>query len=218
MNAHLADQIATRDLPPLALRGAFNPRSVNLEARTVEVTWSTGAKVLRGFFDRFYEELSMDARHVRLERLNGGAPVLNTHDNYDLRGVLGVVVEGTAKTDGKRGLATVRFCQAEDDPEADQIFRKVTDGIIQNVSVGYRVNKFQKTDDVENKIPTYRAIDWEPFEISFVPVGADAGAGVRAHATGLATPCEFILPGTVRGLSDADRNRFLRLAHARTKE
>jgi hypothetical protein len=57
-----SDQIATRDLPPLALRAAFNPRSVNLEKRTVDVTWSTGAKVLRGYFDRFYEELSMDPR------------------------------------------------------------------------------------------------------------------------------------------------------------
>lgn len=215
MNAHLADQIASRDLPPLALRANFNARSVNLDKRTVDVTWSTGAKVLRGFFDRFWEELSMDARHVHLERLNGGAPLLNTHDNYDLRGILGVVVEGTAKTDGKRGTATVRFAKAEDDPEADQIFRKVQDGIIQNISVGYRVNKFQKTEEVENKIPTYRAIDWEPFEISFVPVGADAGAGIRAEHHRIVHPCEFVLPAASRGISDADRERFLRLAHAR---
>ena len=206
----------TRDLPPMTLRAAFNPRSVNLPKRTVELTWSTGAKVLRGYFDKFYEELSLDPKHVRLGRLNGGAPLLDAHNSYELRGVLGVVEGGTATVDGKQGKAVVRFAKAEDDPLADAIFRKVQDGIIQNVSVGYRVHKFEKIEDVEIKIPTYRAIDWEPYEVSLVPMGADAGAGVRGAAICELTTCEFVTSGLAASvLSDADRNRALFLARVR---
>ena len=35
--------------------------------------------------------LSLDPAHVDLSRLNGGAPLLNTHGAYDLEDVLGVV-------------------------------------------------------------------------------------------------------------------------------
>jgi HK97 family phage prohead protease len=187
-----ASQVVTRDLPPLTLRAAFNPTSIDVEKRTVELTWSTGAKVLRGFFEKFYEELSLDPKHVRLHRLNSGAPLLDSHQMFDgLRSVLGVVEPGTAKTDGKVGTAIVRFAKAEDDPEADKVFRKVQDGIIRNVSIGYNVRKFEKTEDVTDKIHTYRAVDWEPFEISLVAAGADAGAGVR-DIHGESLPCDFI--------------------------
>jgi HK97 family phage prohead protease len=209
--------VITRDIPPLSTRAAFAPRTINESARTVALTWSTGAKVLRGFFDPFYEELSLDPKHVRLGRLNGGAPLLEAHQGADLSSVLGVVVEGTARVNGTEGTATVRFARSEDDRRADEIFRKVKDGIITNVSVGYRVLKFEKTDDA--KIPTYRAIDWEPFELSLVPIGADAGAGVRsefAYRAGLErNDCLFIPAdggGLVNGITDAERN--LRLARA----
>lgn len=212
MNAHPADQVATRDLPPLALRAAFNPRSVNLEARTVDVIWSTGAKVLRGFFDRFWEELSMDPKHVRLARLDNSGGLLNSHNTYDLASRIGTIETGTVKiAKGGEGLATVRFSKRAD---VEPIFLDVKDGIIRDVSVGYRVYKFEKVEDVTEKIPTYRAIDWEPYEISLVAVGADPGAGVRSETPATLESCQFILPGSARGLSDADRNRFLRLARA----
>lgn len=203
-------QAITRDIPALNLRASFRPGSMNAEKRTVDVVWTTGAKVLRGFFDKFYEELSLNPKHVRLERLNGGAPLLNAHDDSSLTSVIGVVEPGSARLGKSEGIATVRFARAEDDPAADVIYRKVVDGIIQNVSVGYRVHTFEKTDNVENKIPTYRAVDWEPFEISFVPMGADAGAGARSTEAARVTPCAFITT-----LADADRLRRLRLAHAK---
>jgi HK97 family phage prohead protease len=171
---------STIAVPPLALRAEVVPSSLDEEARTVKVTWTTGARVLRGFYDRFWEELSLDPKHVRLDRLNSGAPLLNSHDSFDLRGVIGVVEPGSVALQKKKGTATVRFARAEDDPEADKIFRKVADKIITNVSVGYRIHKMEKVEDGDDKIPVYRAVDWEPHEISMVPIGADAGAGVRA--------------------------------------
>ena len=79
----------SREVPSLSLRASFSPDSVNEEARTVEVVWTKGARVLRGFFERYYEELSLDPKHVRMGRLEGGAPVLNAHRGRDLGDALG---------------------------------------------------------------------------------------------------------------------------------
>lgn len=188
----MPETVEKRNIPSLTLRALLAPDSVNLEARTVDVTWTTGAKVLRGYYDQFYEELSLDPKHVRLGRLNNGAPMLDAHNGYSLRGVIGVVVPGTAKLKGNSGTATVRFAKAEDDPNADQIFRKVVDGIIQNVSVGYNVYRYETVDEADKKIPTRRATDWEPFEISPVPMGADDGAGFRSSEGAPQHECEFV--------------------------
>lgn len=174
----------TRDLPPLSLRAAVRPETVDGEKRTAEMVWTTGARVLRGGFwqDPFWEELSTDPAHVRLERLNNGAPLLATHSQRDLAAVLGVVE--SARMEKGSGVAVVRFARAEDDPAADQAFRKVKDGILQNVSVGYRIHKMERVERGEPEKGTYdvmRAVDWEPYELSVVPVGADDGAGFRGQ-------------------------------------
>ena len=58
------------------------PESVDAERRTVELVWSTGAAVRRrdpSTGKRYDEVLSLEETHVDLSRLNGGAPLLNTH-------------------------------------------------------------------------------------------------------------------------------------------
>ena len=70
------------------------PDTVDEEARTIELVWSTGTAVRRRDFwtGKPYDEvLSLDPDHVDLSRLNGGAPLLNTHGAYDLGDVIGVV-------------------------------------------------------------------------------------------------------------------------------
>lgn len=186
-----AERNTTVDLPVLTRAVAVVPNSIDMERRTVDVVWTTGARVMRGYYDRYWEELSLDPKHVRLKRLNNGAPFLNTHDGSSAAGVIGVVEAGSASVDGKRGVATVRFAKAEDDEEADKIFRKIADGILQNISVGYATYKMEKVADGADKIPIYRAVDWEPHELSVVPAGADDGAGFRAASTDR-NPCVFV--------------------------
>ncbi len=175
----------TVDLPRLSRAATILPKTVNDEMRTVDVVWTTGARVLRGYFQQYWEQLSLDPKSVRMKRLNNGAPLLNAHQDYDASDVVGVVESGTAVLDGgKRGVATVRFARAEDDPEADAIYRKVKDGILQNISVGYQTYEMTKiSDGGADKIPIYEATDWEPYELSVVPCGADDGAGFRAAST-----------------------------------
>lgn len=183
----MATRKLTRDVGPLTLRAEVVAGSINVEARTVVLTWTTGARVLRGYFEQFWEELSMEPKHVRMKRLKSGAsPLLNAHSSYSTDDVIGVVE--SAELEAKRGSATVRFAK---DPISDGIFQKVVDRILKNVSVGYRVHKMEKVEDGEGKIPVYRAVDWEPYEISIVPIGADPGAVVRASDISVTNPCVF---------------------------
>jgi hypothetical protein len=187
-------KIATADIPPLMLRASVRPATADPDKRTVEIVWSTGARVLRGFYNRYFEELSLDPAHVRLGRLNDGAPLLEAHNGYELDAVIGVVERATV--DGSQGTATIRFARAEDDPRSDKVFRKVLDRIHTSVSVGYRIHKYEIVEGGDEEIPVYRATDWEPFEISVVPMGADDGAGFRAETRPgeryASNPCDFV--------------------------
>lgn len=182
----------TQSLPPLSVRAAFQPSTLDRERRTVEITWTTGARVLRGFWERFWEELSLDPKHVRMERLNSGrAPFLMDHEP-SLRKVAGVIERAWL---GKgEGRAVVRFLKAGVDPDVDQYFERVADGIAPNVSVGYRNYKLEKVADGEGELPVMRATDWEPHEVSGVAIGADAGAHTRSEADTF-NPCEVITRG-----------------------
>ena len=196
----------TRDIPALTMRATVTPSSIDAEKRTAEVVFSTGAAVLRGGFwsDPYYETLSLDPKHVRMGRLNNGAPLLDAHNGYSLDAVIGVVE--SAEVDGKRGTARVRFAK---DEAAEKIFAKVRDGILQNISVGYRVHKLETTDkgDPEaKKWPVRQATDWEPYEISVVPMGADDGAGFRSGDGRALNPCVIVTPTKERSM-DQDKGK-----------
>ena len=157
------------------------PESVDAERRTVEVVWSTGAAVRRRdpwTGKRYDEVLSLEEAHVDLSRLNGGAPLLNTHGAWDLRDVIGVVERAWIAREGEAlvGRATVRF---SDRADVEPIWRDVASGIVRNVSVGYAVRSYEITE-TDGQPPVWRAVDWQPLELSAVPIGADAAAGFRA--------------------------------------
>ena len=157
------------------------PESVDAERRTVEVVWSTGAAVRRRdpwTGKRYDEVLSLEEAHVDLCRLNGGAPLLNTHGAWDLRDVIGVVERAWIAREGEAlvGRATVRF---SDRADVEPIWRDVASGIVRNVSVGYAVRSYEITE-TDGQPPVWRAVDWQPLELSAVPIGADAAAGFRA--------------------------------------
>ena len=121
----------SRQVTPLSTRAEVG--TINAEKRTVDLDWTTGAAVLRSSWldGPFYEELSLDPKHVRMGRLNNGAPFLANHDGGDVAATLGVVE--SARLEGNKGTATVRFAAEGIDPEADKVFRKISDKIIRNV-------------------------------------------------------------------------------------
>src|SRR4051794_26605329 len=94
---------------PMMIRAAdVRPDSYQEDVNSIELVWTTGAVGLRfDWWDGEYylEELSLDEGAVRLDRLNGGAPLLDSHEDYTLASVLGSVVPGTARVENGEGLA-----------------------------------------------------------------------------------------------------------------
>ena len=158
----------------------FRAESFNETDNTIEILWSTGARVIRRpwFDEPFDEELSLDPKHVRLDRINNSAPFLKVHNGWRLESVIGLIVPGTAKVGNGEGTAKVRLSKEEVDAP---IVNKIRDGIIRNVSVGYQVYAWEITEaEATGGRQLRRAVDWEPFEVSAVPMGADVDAHIRS--------------------------------------
>ena len=105
----------TIELPALRRAADLLPATIDEQDRSIEVVWSTGARVRRQplFGEPFDEELSMDPGSVRLDRLNAGGPLLKVHDTRTLDAIIGSVVPGSARIDQGRGVARVRFSERE---------------------------------------------------------------------------------------------------------
>lgn len=166
---------------PRQLRGAeIRAASFSEAENTVDVIWTTGARVKRYSYreNTYYEEeLVVEPGAVRLDRMNAGAPLLNTHWDFALEDVIGSVVPGSARVAGGVGTATVKLSTAPRD--ADNV-SKIRDGIVRNISVGYIIHRVEKEESTDNSVPVWRVVDWEPMEISAVPVPADPGAQIRS--------------------------------------
>ena len=163
-------------------------RTYNAESRTVQVMWSAGAQVLRydWWEDQYFtEELDMGPDAVDLTRMNAGAPVLDSHQRYELENVLGVVER--AWIENGEGWADIRLSSRED---LAWLRQDLADGVIRNVSIGYDVRAMeQRGFDEATGYARMVVTDWQPFELSLVPVGADAAAGTRSQPTTRTTAC-----------------------------
>jgi hypothetical protein len=199
------------ELPPLCIRAAV--QSIDDDKRTVEVVFSTGAAVPRVDYwsgKRYIEKLSLAPSAVRLTRLNAGAPVLDAHSGYSIADQIGVVEPDTVKLLKTEARVTLRFSARA---AVQPIWEDVRAGIVRNVSVGYSVYKYEEEAAPDTKIPIRTATDWEPFEISMVPMPADVGAQVRRGDAALTTTCVIVRAG----ISDADRGRWIRWARLRAR-
>lgn len=166
----------TERVPPGRLVARMAPDTIDDEQRTVELVWTTGSRVRRGFFDQYDEELEVSEGAIRWDRLrSGAAPLLSNHDQWSLDDQIGVVED--AWIDGGKGMARVRFANV---PSTQEVWDKVRQGVIRNVSVGYLVHKYEQDEGTTPPLRT--ATDWEPMEISLVTVPADAAAHVRGEA------------------------------------
>lgn len=139
---------------------------VESESRTVEFPFSSELPVERWFGD---EVLSHKSGAADLTRLNDGAPLLFNHNMDEIIGV----VEKAYMGDDKRGYAKIRFAKTA---RAEEVMSMVDDGILRNVSFGYRISEM--VESVKDGKSTYTATRWEPFEVSLVTVPADHTVGI----------------------------------------
>ncbi len=98
------------------------------------------------------------------------------HELTELDSVIGSVVPGSARIENGRGIATIRFSERE---TVEPVWRDIQAGHIRAVSIGYQVHRYEVSKPEAGR-ELWRAVDWTPFEISAVPVGADPAAGFRS--------------------------------------
>lgn len=178
--------------PPLRRFEAFSAEHaiVDDEARVVRVSFSSAAPVKRSRFfgEPWVEILGHDADEVDLSRLNTGAPVLYNHarsDDWSVRDTrIGVVRR--AWLEGNRGHAEIQLSKRDD---AAGYWTDIRDGVLRNISVGYRIHERQLQASREDSPDEYRVTRWEPMEISFVDIPADPTVGLGRSAE--SEPDEF---------------------------
>ena len=136
---------------------------IDEKARRVRIGVSSESEVERSFG---LEVLSHKAEDVDMSFMaSGTAPLLNNHRMDEQ---IGVVEEFRLDEAAKRTIAVVRFGRSA---LAQEVFQDVVDGIKQNISVGYRVNKLEQSNNDE--IGDHYRASWTPMEASIVSIPAD---------------------------------------------
>jgi hypothetical protein len=191
-------------LAKLRTSASFEPSTLDAEARTVELCWYSGAFVHRYNWEHgtYLLGFSMEPKAIRLDRMKSGAPVLNAHNDWSLGDVIGVVEK--ARVEKGKGYATVRFSERE---EVAPIFGDVKAGILRNVSMGAIVHQMKEVTEKGDPVKKFLAIDWEPLEVSLVPIGADPGAQALAQTERF--PCVVQFSGAVAPKEDSMKVRLL---------
>ena len=148
---------------------SFNREEIDVDNRTVSLAFSSENPVERFFGE---EILSHDPNAVRMGRLKDGGALLVDHDARDIVGI----VESAEIGGDRRGRATVRFGNST---RATEVWQDVQDGIRRHVSVGYVIHELQQdTKSNAGGLDSFRAVDWEPLEVSLVSIPADNTVGV----------------------------------------
>ena len=148
-------------------------RGIDEKKRTVSIAVSSELPVERSFGK---EILVHESNAIDMAFLSSGrAPLLLDHDMERQIGVIESV-----GLDADRVLrANVRFGRSA---LAQEIFQDVVDGIRGNVSVGYRVNKMERSTTNKDE---YLVRSWSPLEVSVVSIPADQSVGVGRSAAAL---------------------------------
>lgn len=165
------------DGPMLTRAAAIEQDSIlDADERRVRLSFSSEEPYLRSswFDDPWMETLGHDEKEVDMARLaTGGAPLLYNHSSREQASHIGVVER--AWLEGGRGYAEVRLSKRAG---VDDIWRDIQDGILKNVSVGYKIMERRLTKEHKGQPNEYRVTRWQPMEISMVPLPADATVGV----------------------------------------
>lgn len=187
------------DLPLMGREAVVRDDTIDEAARTIDIVWTTGATVQRvrreGWDTRieYDETLEVSPQALRLDRLNDGAPFLDSHSSWGgVSTVLGAVVPGSVRIENGQGTAKIRLTSA---PDAASKIHRILERTISKVSVGYRVHRYEitKPERREDR-EQWRAVDWEPYEISAVAMPADPGASIRSDQSGHGSrnPCVIV--------------------------
>jgi len=168
--------IRKEQMPNLKGKAFFRPETVDRENMTVEVVFTTGEAGIRQSWwsDPFEESLEVSEKAIRADRLNKGLSVLDSHNRYSgINAVLGVTEDW--RIEKGQLIGTCRFSRNQ-----QGVFDDVADGILRHVSLGYRIHEYPVSKATKDgQIEKRKAVDWEPLELSIVPVSFETTNGTR---------------------------------------
>ena len=184
-----ADPLSGRRAPAVTVEhrfADFKAESYDAKARTVEAVLSVGAEVKREYGT---EVLSISAGAVNLERLTTcGIPLIDSHNIFGIGSVFGRVVRVWFNRGSLMGL--LAFDDSDVGRQAEGL---VSRGTVRGVSIGYKVDEWEVTDDEGDVVDPSRlrfdgeycftATRYELLEVSLTSVPADSGAHVRSFGS-----------------------------------
>ena len=146
------------------------------DQQEADAVFSTGVDVVRFDFatgEKFLERLRIDASSIRLERFqSGNANVLDGHNSFGgVAAILGSVLSASVRNGQLVG--TLKILHAD-------TWRLLRGGAARALSIGYRVFRYEVQAATAEALQVREAVDWEPVELSIVPVSADMGSAVTA--------------------------------------
>lgn len=153
----------------------------------VDVCVSSGCFVYReemdenGSFAPIARGLEISEEAIRFDRLNARAPVLDNHrDGGSIHDQVGSVEKAWIEKGQGIPKLMARLRISKISPKEKEVALKIKNKIINSVSVGADVYKEKDITEKGDQIERRMAIDWEPLEISLVPIPADAIATIRS--------------------------------------
>lgn len=159
------------------------PDSWDEKTKTIEVIASTGSKGLRWIYGEGVVYESLDLTKANLDRFIDG-PLGDNHDywggvNRTVKGrVLKAQVEKDSSSESGYVLrATLLLSDVSD--EEKEIIEKVKRGVINKISIGYLVQKYEDISEENDKRRHLRAVVWQPIEVSWVAIPFDNEARAR---------------------------------------
>lgn len=147
----------------------FRAASYDESANTVDIIYSSGARVDRG---DYVEELVVSDDAISTTRLDAGAVHL-IRDHMPWGAPVGRVV--SHRIEGNNAIATVKLSESAD---FAGVVADIKSGVMRSVSVGYYVRGYE--DLMEDGVTIRRVTSWEPAEISLTVLPADPDAQIRS--------------------------------------
>ena len=175
----MSETLVTRNFQLSVQKREADTESTSSQNLILEFPFSSEDPYLRSnwFDDPWVEILGHKESEVDLTRLNAGAPVLLNHgrDATENAPVRSVGVTKRAWIENGRGYVEVKMSRREG---MEPILQDIEDGILQNVSVGYRINERTLIQENKDSPNEYRVTSWLPLEVTLCDIPADATVGI----------------------------------------
>jgi phage head maturation protease len=195
-SAGLDTDLATRDTDVITRAATLVPNSLNEQSRSVTATLTTEDPV--PIYDWRSDRVVLEVLMVDGATFDPQTPLLRDHRQYSVDAILGSVTDARAENDELVGVVTF----GEDlDPGSEAIWKRVKQGHLRRVSVGYGyttadyvtipAGRSQEVNGRTFNAPKDRDLRvvfrWSLREVSVVVIPADKRAQMRAAQNASAT-------------------------------